>query len=223
MKKQEDGLTEQINKNWGGKQQTMRSSVMVQGCLGVENGRCLNIGDVQFMQFKEGENPFLPAGLGLLLTPQDRYENDMTPKEIEKCNNKRTKEITKLNLSLKESENPHTDLNYPPIMIEGYMGKNKGWAQILYERGKWKDGMMNSKSERELNQLRLDGKELPSLDLCGDLVLATCPDFANERSALAELLEKNGHIVLPGVCCHTELAECGVKNRNVEEKLSTPQ
>ena len=90
-------------------------------------------------------------------------------------------------------------------------GKNKGWAQILYERGKWKEGMMNSKSEREINQLRLDGKELPSLDLCGDLVLAACPDFKNERSALAELLEKHGHIVLPGVCCHPELAGCGVE------------
>ena len=96
---------------------------MVEGCLGEENGRCLNMGDVQFMQFQEGESPFMPAGLGLLLTPHDRFENEMTPKEIEKCNLKRTKEITKLNLSLKVGEEPNTDLNYPVIMIEGYMGE----------------------------------------------------------------------------------------------------
>ena len=55
----------------------MHSSIMVQGFLGEENGRCLNVGDFQFMQFQEGESPFMPAGLGLLLTPHDRFENEI--------------------------------------------------------------------------------------------------------------------------------------------------
>ena len=47
--------------------------------------------------------------------------------------------------------------------------------------------------------------------LFGDAVLAKCPDFLNERSALEELLEKRGHICLNGVCCHPEFAGCGVE------------
>ncbi len=47
MKKQEDGLTDQINKHWGGKQKSMHSSKIVAGCLGNEPGLSLSIGDTQ--------------------------------------------------------------------------------------------------------------------------------------------------------------------------------
>ena len=42
-------------------------------------------------------------------------------------------------------------------------------------------------------------------------IYLTCPDFANEKSALEQLIEARGHIVLNGVCCHPEFAGCGVE------------
>ena len=37
-------------------------------------------------------------------------------------------------------------------MMEGYLGKNKGW---VYERGKWRAGMIGTKSDREVRRLLL--------------------------------------------------------------------
>ena len=55
------------------------------------------------------------------------------------------------------------------------------------------------------------GKDLPDEGLYGDKNLSQCPDFLNEKSALEELVESRGHILLVGVCCHPELAGCGVE------------
>jgi hypothetical protein len=47
--------------------------------------------------------------------------------------------------------------------------------------------------------------------LCYDKVLSTCPDFALEKSALQEMVESRGHILIYSVTCHPELAGVGVE------------
>jgi hypothetical protein len=44
-----------------------------------------------------------------------------------------------------------------------------------------------------------------------DKVLAACPDFMEEKSALAHLVEGRGHILLLSVKCHPEMAGCGIE------------
>ena len=63
------------------------------------------------------------------------------------------------------------------IMIDGFFNKNKGCAQLLYEKGLWKPNMITSKSLREMDKLRLKGKAVPSEELFGDKILSHRPDF----------------------------------------------
>lgn len=43
------------------------------------------------------------------------------------------------------------------------------------------------------------------------LVTKQCRDFQEEKSALADMVESRGHILLLGVKCHPEMAGCGVE------------
>jgi hypothetical protein len=93
------------------------------------------------------------------------------------------------------------------------VGKPKGAYQILYERGLWVEGMKGSQTEKEVELLRLRGKDdqvtPPELD--AKRVLSSCTDFKNEKSALAKLVEDRGHILLSSVVCHPEFAGCGIE------------
>jgi hypothetical protein len=42
-------------------------------------------------------------------------------------------------------------------------------------------------------------------------VLGNCPDFREEKNALAHLIERRGHFLLLSVKCHPEMAGCGVE------------
>ena len=44
-----------------------------------------------------------------------------------------------------------------------------------------------------------------------DKLLEACPDFALEKSALQEMLEAHGHILIYSVPCHPELAGVGME------------
>ena len=39
-----------------------------------------------------------------------------------------------------------------------------------------------------------------------EIVLGNCTDFKNEKSALQEVIQSRGHIMLTSVKCHPELA-----------------
>jgi len=64
-------------------------------------------------------------------------------------------------------------------------GVQKGIKTILAERGLW-----------PANSLRLDcpNECSPSSDCCARKLLSTQPDFIEQRSAIQEVVEKNGHI-----------------------------
>ena len=104
---------------------------------------------------------------------------------------------------------------FPPpdetIMIPGFIGKAKGIKQILWERGLWKAGMVRSKTPTEIKRLILLRLEPPSNDMCYDKVLSACTDFALEKTALEEMIESRGHILIYSVACHPELAGVGVE------------
>jgi hypothetical protein len=52
---------------------------------------------------------------------------------------------------------------------------------------------------------------VPDLDLNADVVLGLCANFQLEKSALSDVVEKRGHILLLSVKCHPEMAGCGVE------------
>jgi hypothetical protein len=73
----------------------------------------------------------------------------------------------------------------------GFEGKPKGIAQILFESGWWHPTNKMVASMPRLNKLtgkRFDnGKDPPSEDMVGELVLAARADFQAELSELAKV------------------------------------
>jgi hypothetical protein len=76
------------------------------------------------------------------------------------------------------------------VGVEGYVGRQKGISQILFERGLYKEGMQL----HQTNTL-IDGKRVLPEDLDMKRVLARQRDFINEKCALQSLIEGRGHIV----------------------------
>ena len=76
------------------------------------------------------------------------------------------------------------DVKVPQSMTND-AGENKGIKAVLIERGLWAD------------HLRLDCDHCPeeSNSCCARKIIAFQPDFQEQRSLLADLLEKRGHIV----------------------------
>ena len=99
-----------------------------------------------------------------------------------------------------------------PILKKiGFVGKNKGIKQILYERGLWKVGMKLMQSEKAKLAAIMNNKPLLDAELNASLVLDGCYDFQNEKSALADLVERRGHALLTSVKCHPEMAFGGIE------------
>eukprot|EP00981_Chlorochromonas_danica_P005379 scaffold1091_cov164-Ochromonas_danica.AAC.2 len=77
------------------------------------------------------------------------------------------------------------------------MGKPKGIYQVLAERGLFIKGMR--------------GKALLDPHLDAPAALDRCTDFATEMTALEELVNSRGHLLLISPKCHPELAGCGIE------------
>ena len=96
-----------------------------------------------------------------------------------------------------------------PIIIEGYMDKPKGMAQIAWERGFYRPdcdaGKMHGKACNE------DDTSGPDRSFSLVYVLSSCWDFAHEKTALEEVVESRGHILRMCVKGHLELAGVGVE------------
>ena len=78
-------------------------------------------------------------------------------------------------------------------MVPIFVGKPKGMKQIIWERGLWRPGMVRSKTEAEIKRILLQDGVPPADDMHYDIVLAACPDFALEKSALQAMVEARGH------------------------------
>jgi hypothetical protein len=205
-KGREDGLMiNSMSKGWGGKQNALRCSIIPdESCLGPGIERCLEVGDEQSFIFLDGERPF--GTKYDHCTPHDRFEPDMSEKEVTKCRERIAKAEAKA-----VADKTDFALIDRSIMVKGFLGQPKGIEQILRERGKWTDDMILSKTEKEEKKMILAGDVPPDPSRYCDRVLAACTDFRLEISALDSLLVANGHLILKGVKCHPEMAGCGVE------------
>ena len=118
----------------------------------------------------------------------------------------RAKELSKRQKRSKEVYVEADDAE--PFLIYGYVGQNKGIYQVLYERGLYKLKMQGRQTQGTKERLEMQGKYgkiLPS-ELDAHAVLEKCTDFNFERTALQNVVESRGHILLPSVVCTPETA-----------------
>jgi hypothetical protein len=157
----------------------MRDTKITAGMLGLN--ATLQVGDVQTMQFTEGEVPWYDK-----TAPQ--YDKQPT-------------------IILKAGAPPQVT-NF----IEGFIGKPKGIKQILWERGLWCDNMKSHSAYlSEVDRNLQSGKPIPDTSTDMHYVLSQQLDFLHEKTALAKILEARGHILLPSVKCHPEMAGHGIE------------
>jgi hypothetical protein len=192
-----DGLlATAMNKTYGGKQRSMRDTVVDDKCLGnapavvtwEENGikhtrdMKLKPEDVQSFVFKETDPP------PFYFVKAPRMDT------VEAVPNKKRKTSN----TVQPGTEPETKT------IEGYVGKMKGKQQILWERGLWREGMTVGNAD-------------PTM--CCNTVLSACRDFREEKTALQALFEDRGHILIMSPKCHPELAGLGIEYSWGKSKL----
>ena len=86
---------------------------------------------------------------------------------------------------------------------EEYVGLAKGKKQILFERGLWKEGMVEKVDE--------DDPKGRDQSMSMDHVLGSCTDFRTEQTALQAMVEARRHILVMSPKGHCELAGQGVE------------
>ena len=218
----------------GGAQPKLRETVMTEGCIGNQPGLCLHVGDKQSMVFTEHCNPpfYYPncpkydrpmtAAERITYDKKEIAKSKAKAKKLEMANMNATPVVSDLNSTFEVV--PPVIVVIDPYIVKGYVGQAKGWQVVLYERGKLlqdangKNLMVSRDKYMPLAIARLELAHQseepfipPDPKFNGPQVLADCPDFANEKSALQKLVESRGHILLIGVKCHPEIAGCGVE------------
>lgn len=93
---------------------------------------------------------------------------------------------------------------------KGYMGCQKGVLQMVYERGFFRPGMVFKQTPATKLKHEKEGTT-PDWKMYANEVLANCPDYRKEKKELEDLWEKEGHILVPSVKGHPELAGEGVE------------
>ena len=76
------------------------------------------------------------------------------------------------------------------FIVRGYMGKNKGKKQVLWERGLWLPDMQQPQKQKTIDSLK--SRHLPCLSdhLNVDFVLNNCADFKFEPHALQKEIQE---------------------------------
>lgn len=99
----------------------------------------------------------------------------------------------------------------PDLPLADYVGQAKGKKQVLFERGMWKNGMVETIED--------DDPKGRDKSMSMDYVLSNCPDFHNEVGALQTMVESRGHILVMSPKGHCELAgvlECPAHVRRLQ-------
>lgn len=227
----DDGLNvSKMSSGYGGTQRAMHSTEIKaeKGYLG-KHQRTLEIGDIQHMVFREGDDgPFW-------LTPEQRlarmhseyYPPEMRPKNKDQLLQElRAKGVQQAGLRGKRvadlkkmAEDIGIELNkiVRKEKVKGWMGKPKGLLQVLWERGfidttknngNWKTYYSLNGTKNARNNL-IKGTSLKQL-------MAECLDFIEEES----LLQKKAREMSDGDIsisvdrtpkCHPELAGEGIE------------
>lgn len=200
----EDGLhVGSMNTKYGGKQKILRDTVMTEGCLGPGEAKMYLNGGQWSTQFIEGATErTVDLKLQLGDTQCMAFAADAPPPFYSwgapatdvmgtKGRDKRAKR------SAVEGIVGSADGGGFAVVQEGYVGKQKGMKQVLWERGLYVDGM--SAAEKAPPEKRID------------LILANLPDFKNEKSALQHTIESRGHILLLSPKFHPEIAGVGIE------------
>ena len=203
-KMKEDGLhADNMNAKYGGKQSKLRPSVLTEGCVGtapavakwVEHGvqtvrdMRLKVGDTQVFVFQPSD----PPPFNCPTAPRHDTHNTAKPNKLVTPRKK------------KGQAQPEPAQTVPNI-IEGYVGKAKGTAQILWERGLY-DARMKLDAPTIIKDAVGHVVTIPSMRQ----VLSACPDFLNEKTSMQELVESRGHILCMTPKYHPELAGVGIE------------
>ena len=186
----EDGLNAlNMNKEFGGKQARMRPTLLTDECLGPTPR--FNPLETQYMVFREGDDgPFW-------LSAQEREQSRVArPTDIRKKRDKTNKELEEdlrqvpgflLTRKLRKKElqvlatRHNIDLKIEiEVTKRGWMNEPKGLLQVLWERG-WID-------ETKLRYYKVPYEKDNDFSL--RWLISKCPDFAEEKSAMAHLLDE---------------------------------
>ena len=136
-----------MNKFFGGGQNEMRDSkIEDETYLGPYcHNQCLNVGDTQHMQFKEGDvGPFYLDSETREECKYDRETGEMEEKTYTRSQLidmiKEKQNVPYVRGNLKEIQRQacilHIPLSYNrPVIVEGWVNKPKGMLQVLWERG----------------------------------------------------------------------------------------
>lgn len=184
-KKKPDGLsTDNMNMKWGGSKPKLRDSILSDGDVHVpasSTNGYITVGSYSYKLFVAGDTQLMYF-----------VEGDLPP--------------------FYDQNVPKYDSMAPDgKVIPGYIGKPKGILQVLFERGLYKEKMRSSLDNKEIERRLAEGRPLIDPTLDAPLVLSNCPDFSSEVSALCELVQSRGHILILSPKCHPELAGCGIE------------
>ncbi|KAI2491822.1 hypothetical protein MHU86_22728 [Fragilaria crotonensis] len=219
-----------MSRSFGGVQSKMRSSTIVDGCLGPYD-RILNVGDCQSMVFE-------PDDVGPWWFSTDEIRESRRHDIIDNDNFKMVNRTrAQLALALKDagidvdSARPVNELKVFAVQhgialqqrkvhtVEGWQGKSKGLLQILWERG-WIDPSKCSKLDKSGKSFNtsfysLKGKtdHTGRMDEPSSLryLMGSCTDFQEEETALQHLGSQLGSKVIFTPKFHCEFAGEGIE------------
>jgi hypothetical protein len=206
-----------MNKNFGGKQDKLHSSVVSARCLGPFSPK-LEPGDEQTFCFEEeDEGPFY-----LSATERGQRKYDM-PMGKQKTRNLTIAELKeklsakgvnffgrKLRKDLVDLAAIHgiSEKETSETILEGWMGKSKGMFQIAWERG-YIDPAQVAQYQVDAP---CDAFGVKNKDFSLREILSACEDFLNEKSQLQYVVESLGGSCQMSPKYHPEIAGEGIEN-----------
>jgi hypothetical protein len=229
-----------INARFGGKQAMRRDTEITAGCLGPFRPE-LSIGDTQYSQFKEGDSapfyaPTAPesdtdGGTKTVAKKGGRgrkkkaaHSTMQAAAEAEEAAKEAEQHQTRGHVQERQAAAVVVETEEVQVMIQGYIGKQKGLMDILKERGlldiyddngdvdkkKYARYSLKSKIDDETGQVS-DEFNLRA-------IAAKCPDYEAEESYVEFLIKEKGGLVLKTPKCHPEIAGQGIEYSNGKAK-----